>query len=314
MEFLITTILAGTIAAGVVIVIAGIGELLVEHTGAMNIGLDGMIALGAVTAIIVVNGWIPNVWLGLLAATIVGLLVGLFFAFLTIQMKVGQFYVGLAFNFLGNGLAQLIGRSHKAVPAAATFAPIRIPFLADIPVIGPALFNQNILIYFAYFLLPWVAYYLLFKTRHGLNMRAAGQNPAAADACGTDVNKLRFRYMVLDGVLCGICGAYITLSLTPAWSDNVIAGAGWIAITLVIFSRWNPIYLVGGALIFGGTKSLSYIVQVLDWGISSSFLGMAPYVITIILIAVPFLISRHKEQARVGIGPAALSTDFLREG
>ena len=313
MEMLVTGIAAGTIAAGVVIIIAGIGELLVEHTGAMNIGLDGMIAMGAVTAVVVVNGYIPNVWLGLLGAALVGLLVGVFFAFLTIRLKLGQLYVGLAFNFIGNGFARLIGKPYSAVPTAVTLAPIRIPFLADIPVLGPALFNQNIMVYFAYFFLPWAAYYLLFKTRHGLFVRATGQNPSAADACGIPVEKLRFRYMVLDGMLCGISGAYLTLSLTPSWSDNVVAGVGWVALTLVIFARWNPVYLVLGALIFGGTRALSYIVQVQDWAIHSSFLGMAPYLVTIILIAIPFLISRQEEHVRVGIGPAALGTDFHRE-
>lgn len=314
METLVTGIIGGTIAAGVVIIIAGIGELLVEHTGAMNIGLDGMIALGAVSAVIVVNGYIPNVWLGLLASAFVGLLVGVFFAFMVIHLKLGQFYIGLAFNFIGNGLARLVGRPYNAIPSAATFAPIRIPFLADIPVLGPTLFNQNILVYMAYFFIPWIAYYILFKTRHGLNIRAAGQNPSAADACGVPVDKLRFRYMVLDGVLCGISGAYLTLSLTPSWSDNVVAGVGWVAITLVIFARWNPIYLVLGALVFGGTRALSYIVQVQDWGIHSSLLGMAPYLVTIILIAIPFLFSRQEEQVRVGIGPASLGIDFQREG
>jgi simple sugar transport system permease protein len=120
--------------------------------------------------------------------------------------------------------------------------------------------------------------------------------------------------MVFDGILCGISGAYLTLSLTPSWSDHVVAGVGWVAFTLVIFSGWNPKYLVLGALVFGGTRATSYIIQIQGWGIHPSFLGMAPYLVTIILVAIPFLISRQEERMRIGIGPAARGTDFMREG
>jgi len=313
LEQIIVGIISSTLTAGAVIVIVGIAELLAETTGVINLGLDGMISIGAVTAIIVVNEVAPNPWIGLAAAAIAGILLSLIFSISSIWIKADQFLVGLALTFMGTGIAGQIGKPYVGRVSPARFPQVNIPVLNEIPVLGEALFNHPLLVYLAYLALPLGAFYIIYKTRLGLNMRATGQDPKAADACGVGVDRLRFVYTCLNGMLCGIAGAYLTLSLSPAWSDGIVAGKGWIALALVIFANWNPILIVFGAVLFGAATSLGFIVQIQGWGIPSAILFSLPYVLTILMIWFSSLIRKRRGTNRLGIGPAMLGLPFHRE-
>ena len=161
----------------------------------------------------------------------------------------------------GNGLAGAIGRAYSGLPARATFERIVVPYLSDIPIVGRAFFSQNILVYLIYLILPFVLHYLMFKTRHGLNMRAVGENPAAADAAGIAVHVIRFWYVAAGAALGAGAGAYLTLAFVPGWSDGVIAGRGWIAVALVIFAGYRPWIAVFAALLFGVITSIGFVGQ-----------------------------------------------------
>ncbi|OGO39581.1 MAG: sugar ABC transporter [Chloroflexi bacterium RBG_16_57_11] len=305
-------ILAAAIASGTVIAFAALGELLAERTGVQNLGLEGGMAMGALAAI-AVNLMIPIPMIGLLAAMAMGCILGIVFATATVTLRANQVLCGLGLAFLGTGLSGRLGASISGFRAPAPFESIRIPILADIPVIGNALFDQPWLVYVAYFILPALISYMLMKTRHGMNVRAVGENPAAADACGVSVNRVRFLYTVIGCVLAAIGGAYITLGFTPSWIEGITAGRGWIAIALVIFGAWRPLPVVLGALLFGAVTSLGFVAQIQGWGIPASFLAMLPYLGTILLMVIP-IVARARREKRVGTGPAALGIPYVREG
>jgi ABC-type uncharacterized transport system permease subunit len=313
MQEIITGIIGTAIASGTVIVLAALGELLAERTGVMNLGLEGIMAMGAITAIITVNQFVQNPYAGLLAAILVGLLFGAVFAIATVVLKANQVLSGLALSFLGTGLAGRIGAPFAGQPAQARFARIYIPGLSDLPVLGKAIFNHNILTYLAYIVFPVLIAYLLYRTRHGMNVRAVGENPAAADATGIPVNRLRFIYTCIGGAFSAMGGAYLTLFFTPAWSEGVTGGRGWIAIALVIFAGWRPFLIVLGALLFGAVTSLGFVAQTQDWGIPAAFLSMLPYLSTIILMVVPILF-RDRSHRKLTAAPEALGLPYMREG
>ena len=313
MESIITGILFSAIAAGGVLVIVGIGELMAEQSGVLNLSLEGIMAMGGMSAILVVNKVVPNAYVGLLVAMLVGLVLGAFFAFGTVTIRADQVLAGLAMGFLLKGLAGQFGNSVAGQRPYARFVPIEIPFLSEIPFLGEVLFKHNILVYFAYLILPALCTYILFATRHGINLRAVGENPAAADATGVKINRIRYIYVCVGGALAGMGGAYLTLALTPGWTEGVIAGKGWIAIALVLFSGWKPFNLVVGALLFGSVTSLGFIAQINGWGIPSAFLGMLPYISTILLLVASILIRGQKETNRLVIGPSALTIPYYRE-
>jgi simple sugar transport system permease protein len=313
METVISGILISSITAGTVIIFAALGELLAEQTGVMNLGLEGIMAMGAVTAIIVVNNITPNAYIALGASILVGLLFGILFAFATVTLKANQVLCGLALSFVGTGLAGHIGRPFAAFPAADRFQAIKIPALGDIPIIGNALFNQNLLVYIAYLLMPLICAYILYMTRHGINLRAVGENPSAADASGISVNKIRFLYVSLGAAFSGVAGAYLTLGLTTKWTDGVTAGSGWIAIALVIFSGWNPFIVLFGALLFGSMTSVGFIGQIQGWGIPSSILAMLPYIMTILLMAISSIRGKKIRSKDLSVGPTSLAQPYYRE-
>jgi simple sugar transport system permease protein len=234
-------VVATAIASGTVIVLAALGEVLAERSGVLNLGLEGIMAVGAVTAIITVNVFSGTAYAGLLVAILAGMLLGVLFAVATVIFKANQTLCGLALSFLGTGLAGRLGAPYAGQPAQARFERIPIPILSDIPLAGNALFNHNILVYLAYLVLPAIISYLLYRTRHGMNVRAVGENPAAADASGIGVSLLRFSYTCVGAALSATGGAYLTLAFTPAWSEGVTGGRGWIAIALVIFAGWRPV-------------------------------------------------------------------------
>lgn len=309
---IVTGILAAAVASGTVLVLAGLGELLAERSGVQNLGLEGVMAMGAVTAIMTERS-LPNPYVGLLVAMLVGLCLGVVYATATVAFRANQVLCGLGLAFFGNGLSARLGAPLAGWPTPAPFLAIRIPLLADIPVLGQALFNQTILVYVAYFLLPPLVTYLLFHTRHGMHVRAVGENPAAADACGISVNGLRFLYACVGCVLAAVSGAYITLAYTPSWIEGITAGRGWIAIALVIFGAWRPAPVLFGALLFGVITSLGFVAQIHNWAMPPAFLSMLPYLGTMVFMIIPVAF-KSKALRRISSSPAGLGLPYLREG
>jgi simple sugar transport system permease protein len=313
METIISGIIATAVASGTVIVLAALGEVLAERVGVLNLGLEGIMAMGAVAAIITVNQVIPNPYIGLLVVILVGLSLGALFATATVIFKANQVLAGLALSLFGTGIAGWVGAPFAGQPAQARFEKIPIPFLSEIPILGKGIFTHNLLTYIAYLILPILITYIIYRTKHGLSIQAAGENPIAADTSGINVNQLRFLYSCLGGALAAISGAYLTLAFTPAWSEGVTGGRGWIAIALVIFAGWRPGLIVLGALLFGGVTSLGFVAQTQNWGIPASFLSMLPYLSTMILMIIPIFF-RPGELRRISTSPDALGIPYSREG
>jgi general nucleoside transport system permease protein len=307
---ILSGLLQTSILAGGVLALAALGEVLAERVGVVNLGVEGLMALGAITAIATVIAK-PNPVLGFMFALGIGFLVGMVFAAATVILRANQVLCGLALTLMGTGLAATVGKAYSGMPAPATFAPVAIPYLSDIPLIGRAIFTQNILVYLIYIVLPLILHFIMFRTRHGLNMRAVGENPAAADAAGIAVQKFRFWYVVAGSSLASGAGAYLTLAFVPSWSEGVVAGRGWIAVALVIFAGYRPINAVLAALLFGCITSLGFIGQARNWPIAAPILSMLPYLGTIALIIVPVL-AWHRVR-RLMAAPAALGEPYYRD-
>jgi simple sugar transport system permease protein len=307
---LLTGILATTLLAGGVLALAALGEVLAERVGVVNLGAEGLMAMGAITGVATVTA-VPSPALGFAAALAVGALFGAVFALATVTIRANQVLCGLALTMIGTGLANTIGRSYSGTPSPAVFEHVRVPLLSDIPILGPALFSQNVLLYLIYIILPIALHYLLFHTRHGLNLRAVGENPAAADAAGIPVGLIRFAYVTAGAALCAGAGAYLTLAFVPSWSDGVVAGRGWIAVALVIFAGYRPVNAVLAALFFGLITSIGFVGQARNWPIAAPFLSMLPYLGTIALMIVPVL--AWQKVRRLMAAPAALGEPYYRD-
>ncbi len=307
-------ILAGllqtSILAGGVLALAALGEVLAERVGVVNLGVEGLMALGAITGIATVVAT-PNATLGMICALGVGTIVGMIFATATVILRANQVLCGLALTLMGTGLAATLGKAYSGMPAPATFTIVAIPYLSDIPLLGRALFTQNIPVYVIYVVLPIALHYVMFRTRHGLNLRAVGENPAAADAAGIPVRKFRFWYVTAGSALAAAAGAYLTLAFVPSWSEGVVAGRGWIAVALVIFAGYRPVNAVLAALLFGCITSLGFVGQARNWPIAAPILSMLPYLGTIALIIVPVLTWRRMR--RLMAAPAALGEPYYRD-
>lgn len=307
---IIAGLLQTSILAGGVLALAALGEVLSERVGVVNLGVEGLMALGAITAIAIVTAS-PNPVLGLIGALAVGFAVGMIFAGATVVLRANQVLCGLALTLMGTGLAATIGKAYSGMPARATFAPVEVPYLSELPLLGRALFTQNILVYLIYIVLPVALHFIMFRTRHGLNLRAVGENPAAADAAGISVQKFRFWYVAAGSSLAAGAGAYLTLAFVPSWSEGVVAGRGWIAVALVIFAGYRPINAVLAALLFGAITSLGFVGQARNWPIAAPILSMLPYLGTIALIIMPVL-AWHRVR-RLMAAPAALGEPYYRD-
>ncbi|GBR04772.1 ABC transporter permease [Acetobacter oeni] len=306
---LLTGLLSTAVLAGGVLSLAAIGEVLAERVGVTDLGVEGLMSLGAATAIVTVMA-VPDPWAGLLAALAVGALGGAVFAFAAVVMRANQVLCGLAITFLGLGLSATIGHSVAGMPAPVTFAPVRIPVLGSLPVIGPAFFAQNLLVVPVYLLLPAFFHWLLFHTRHGLNMRAVGENPAAADAAGIPVVAMRFCYVVVGAALAGAAGAYLSLAVIPSWSEGMVSGRGWIAVALVIFAGYRPFNAAAAGLLFGLITAIGFLGQARGWPIAAPVLNMLPYLGTLAFIILPVVL--WKRMRRVMAAPAALGVPYYR--
>lgn len=315
----LTLILAAGVASGTILLFAALGEIFAERAGVLNLGVEGMMLLGAVAGFSVTAST-GNPWVGLVVAMLAGGLLSLVHAVVTIHLRADQVISGLALTFLGTGLARVLGDGLSSAGPVATIPRLTIPVLVDIPFLGPILFReQSILTYVGLVLVP-LAWYWIERTRPGLHLRAVGERPAAADAQGVDVIRLRYAYVLVGGVLAGLAGATITLAISPGWfGDQTVGGRGWIAVGLVIFAQWSPIRVAVGAYLFGaifrfildiqGVPSILGAANPFQAGRSATFfLEMLPYLFVIFVVV---LGSREALRRRVG-APAALGIPYVR--
>jgi ABC-type uncharacterized transport system permease subunit len=303
----ITAVLAAAIPAGTAILYACLGEILCERAGVLNLGVEGMMLMGALAGFAACYHS-ENAWIGAVAACVVGGLMATIHAFLTITLRANQVVSGLALTLFGAGLSAYLGRDLSGKPIPDKFNDITIPLLGDIPRIGEILFQQDALVYVSYLLVP-ILWFYVYRTRQGLYLRAVGERPEAADAMGVSVAGLRYLYVILGGALAGLGGAAISLGTNPGWIENMTAGRGWIAVALVIFAGWNPLRAALGAYLFGGVEAGQFRLQTAGVDISTFFLSMLPYLFTILVLV---LATRESARRRIG-APAALGRPYVRE-
>ena len=275
--------LAGTMSAATVFLLAALGELVAEKSGMLNLGVEGMMAVSAAIGFVVTYET-GNHLLGFAAAGIAGIVVSLVFALVTITFLANQVATGLAVGILGLGMSALIGDAHESL-TIVTPGTFPIPILSEIPILGPILFQHNIVVYLALVLTVLIGYCLTY-TRLGLAIRAVGENPGAAQALGYSVPLIRYGAVAFGGLLAGIAGAYASTVYTPLWANDMIAGRGWIAISLVVFGTWRTGRILFGAYLFGMISLGELVVQSFGVAIPSQLLSSLPYIVTIVVLAV----------------------------
>jgi simple sugar transport system permease protein len=307
---LLTGMLATALLAGGVLLLGALGEVIAERAGVFNLGVEGLMAIGGVTGIIAVAHGAPALP-GLVCAMGAGAVFGCVFAASVVLLRANQTLCGLALTVSGGGLAASVGQSYSGQPAAATFGTVHVPVLSALPVLGRAVFSQNPILYVVWIVLPVALHVLLFRTRWGINLRAVGEDPAAADAAGVGVLRTQFAAVVAGAALAGGAGGLLTLAYITSWSDGMTGGRGWIVIALVIFGGFKPLNIVLGALLFGLITALGFVGQARDWPVPPAFLSMLPYLATIACMIVPPLLARSKRSRF--LAPAALGIPYFRE-
>jgi ABC-type uncharacterized transport system permease subunit len=292
------------ITASTPLLLAAIGELVVERSGVLNLGIEGMMVMGAVTgfAASYVTG---SPWLGVLAAVLAGVATSMLFGLLTQTLMTNQVATGLAITLLGLGLSGLIGSGFVGLPGVK-LTSVSITGLTDLPYVGRLVFGQDPLVYVSVILTLGVAY-ILKHTRVGLIIRAVGQNHHSAHALGYRVVTVRYACIAFGGATSGLAGAYLSLVYTPQWIENMTAGRGWIALALVVFSTWLPARLAAGAYLFGGVWILGLYAQGMGIGIPAQLLSSLPYVTTILALVI---ISTNRRLSVINT-PASLGQGFV---
>ncbi|MDW8042361.1 MAG: ABC transporter permease [Nitrososphaerota archaeon] len=317
-------LLALTVQVGVLYLLASLGEIYAERSGVLNLGLEGIMIMGAVASFVFTNA------LGhghaLLAAAALGCGMGLLLAVLTVTMRLNQIVVGLAMTIMGYGISGLMGhpstREHvmralnPGVPQevvmlqrAPPLSQVPIPGLSELPLVGKALFSHNVLVYLA-LVLAFVMWFFLFRTSFGLAVRSVGENPSMADALGVNVFRLRYLTCAISGLFGGLAGAYLFIGYQPFWLEMMTSGRGFIALSLVILASWNPLRAILGSLLFGGVEVIQYRLQLYGVGAQTpQFVLMLPYVVAIVTLS---LLSIESVRKRIGV-PEALSKPYSRE-
>lgn len=299
--------IATTITGGTAVMIASTGELLAERVGVYNFGIEGIMLLGALVGFAAANS--AGSWVvGLLVAGLLGAALSLVYAFAVVAARANSVVVGIALWFIAIGLAGQLGESEVRNPGASLIPDWHIPLLSDIPYVGTALFQQPVITYIA-FLLP-VAAVVLYRTRHGIDMRSIGENPDASDAVGLSVLGWRTFYLAVGGALVGIAGAFLTLGIVRTWVPNVTAGQGWIALAIVFFAGWRPMWLIVGALLFGALETLGTVAQAEGWHISTQIFAALPYVGTVLVLCLRAWLAQRRGGGFTW--PAALGQPFYR--
>lgn len=303
----ITEAILLTIAtAATPLLIAALGELVVERSGVLNLGVEGMMIMGAVGGFAAAS-LTGNPWIGVVVAILFGAITSLAFAFLTLSLAANQVATGLALTILGLGLSGLIGEPFVG-QAGIKLSNISIPVLTDLPLVGPLLFGQDPIFYMSIGLVIGVAWFL-FKTRFGLTLRSIGDNHVSAHALGIPVLRYRYLAVMFGGACAGLAGGHLSLVYTPQWVENMSAGRGWIALALVVFASWRPARVLAGAYLFGAVSIGQLHAQALGVGVPSQLLTALPYIATIVVLV---LISQNVRTTLINT-PAMLGRAFVPE-
>jgi len=296
-------LIAATLNAGTVLALASLGLLINEKAGIVNLGAEGMMLCAAIAGFATVVHTGSDV-MGFLAGMLVGALMAGLFGLLVIWLNTNQYATGLALSLFGTGFSAFVGVNYvqQRMSERPSFA---VPFLSDIPLVGPALFRHHPLVYLT-IVLAAALIWIFYKTRTGLVLRSVGESPESAHALGYPVRRIRLAAVMAGGALCGLAGAYLSIIYTPLWVEGMVAGKGWIALALTTFATWRPARVLLGAYLFGGVTMLQFHLQGIGVDISSQFLSMLPYLSTIIVLA---LISRNPRWIRINM-PAAIGKPF----
>ena len=312
-------ILQAGVASGTVLLFATIGEVFAERSGVLNLGVEGMMLIGAMSAYSVTIAT-HNPWLRVLVAMIFAGVISQIYAFIVITLQADQVVSGIALTFLGTGISLVLGEGLSKAGTVSLMPNFSVPLLSQIPILGPIFFtSQSVLVYIGYLLTP-LAWYYINRTRGGLHLRAVGEYPSAADALGINVFRMRYLYVFVGGMLAGLGGATISLAVAPGWfSELTTAGQGWIAVGLVIFAQWDPVRAAIGSYAFGALRRLILDIQgpTIIFGLRNPFyydpylgffLQMLPYAFTVIVLVIG---SREAIRKRLG-APAALGNPYIR--
>jgi ABC-type uncharacterized transport system permease subunit len=313
---LVVVILASAVAYGTPLLFAALGELLAERSGVLNLGVEGMMLVGAVTGFLTVQrvGGVEtfSLFLAVVVAALAGAATAAILAFLVITLRANQIVSGLALTIFAGaaGLSSYIANDFSLAddPARFSFAPVNLFGLDDVPILGPVVFDQSLLVYLSWACVVVVGLYLS-RTRPGLNVRAVGESPATADAMGISVTRYRYLHTLAGGAFAGLGGATFSLALTPQWVDGLTSGAGWIAIALVIFAFWRADLCLVGAYVFGALSALPLTLQARGVTIAPQVFQALPYLMTILVLVV---VSSGGAKRRLG-APAALGEPYVRE-
>ena len=305
MDFLIQILIAA-VGMGTPLLFATLGGVISERAGVINLGMEGLMLVGALVAFVVMLNT-GNYFYAMISAGVISGIVSIIHCVICLMLRASQIASGLALTFFGTGLSGLFG-DELTGKTVEPLSQIPIPFLSSIPVLGSVLFNQDLLVYFSYFCVL-ISWWILFKTKLGLNIRSMGESPEVCDSLGLSVLGYRFFSVVGGGMLIGIGGAYFPLALTPFWVDGITAGRGWIAVALVIFAFWDPLKALGGAYLFGIALALELRLQILGFEMSPYFLKMLPYVLTIFVLTLVTI--RHNKIGKK-VMPSALGEVFSR--
>jgi simple sugar transport system permease protein len=300
---LFIAIFTSTIVAATPLVYAALGELVVERAGVLNLGVEGMMLIGALAAF-AVNASTGHTGLAYMAAALAAALLALLFAILTLSLQANQVATGLALTLFGLGLSAFLGRNLAGMPAV-TLQPLALPWLRDLPLIGPLLFRFDAAVYGS-LLLYWAISHFLRNTRAGLRLRAVGESATVAHSLGQPVLRIRYAATLFGGLTSGLAGAYISTALTPMWVEGMSSGRGWIALALVVFATWRPVRVLLGAYLFGGMTVLQLHSQALGLHVPSEALSMLPYIATIVVLV---LICRNPKTILLN-QPASLGRNF----
>ncbi len=297
-------ILLTVITAATPLVIAALGELVTERAGVLNLGVEGMMIMGAVCAFAAAH-LTGSPYIGIIAGIVSGALFSLLFGFLTLTLVTNQVATGLALTILGLGVSGMLGESFVGLPGVK-LPPIVFPVVSEIPVIGPALFRQDLIFYMSIALVVGIGWFL-FKSRTGLKMRAIGDNHGSAHALGINVIRMRYLAVMFGGACAGLAGAQLSLVYTPQWVENMAAGRGWIALALVVFASWRPWRVLAGGYLFGAVTIGQLHAQAFGIGVPSQLLSAMPYIATIVVL----IIISHNRRTTLINTPASLGKPFV---